>query len=64
MFTEIEEANQCHCRGHYNLCPTLHERTCVFVRDKSCEQLTQELIENGKRTIEIEEICTCGTVYS
>ena len=30
MFTEIEVANQWHCRAHYNLCPTLHKRTCAF----------------------------------
>ena len=37
MFTEIEVANQWHCRAHNNLCPTLHIRTCVlFVCDQAC----------------------------
>ena len=30
MFTEIEVANQWYCRTLYNLCTTLHKRTCVF----------------------------------
>ena len=55
MFTEIEVANQLHCRAHYNLCLPYTEEHVLFVCDKACEQLTQERIENGKRTI---EICT------
>ena len=37
-FTEIEVANQWHCRAHNNLCPTLHKRTShvLFVCDKAC----------------------------
>ena len=44
MFTEVEVhvTNQCHSRAHNNLCPTLYKRTCAFVCDQVCEQLTQE----------------------
>ena len=39
----------------------------LFVCDKACEQLTQECIENGKRTIEGGDlyifITKCGTVH-
>ena len=30
LFTEVEVANQWHCRAHNNLCPILHKRTCAF----------------------------------
>ena len=70
MFIEVEVANQWHCRVHNNPCPTLHKRTYIFtlfVCDKTCEQLIQEWIERGKRTIEggVLYICItkCGTVH-
>ena len=31
MFTEVELANQWHCRAQNNICPTLHKRTCAFL---------------------------------
>ena len=52
MFAKVEVANQRHCRAHNNLCLTLHKRTCAFVCEQACEQLTQEWIENSERTIE------------
>ena len=52
MFTEVAVVNQWHCRAHNNLCSTLHKRTCAFcLWANLCEQLTQEWIEKGKRTI-------------
>ena len=50
----FEVVNQWHSGVHNKLCPTLHKRTCVFVcdKDKACEQLTQEWIENGQRKLE------------
>ena len=42
MFTEVEVANQWHCRAHNNLCPTLHKKHVLFVCDQAYEQLTQE----------------------
>ena len=47
-FTEVEVVNQWYCRAHNNLCTKEH---ALFVCDQACEQLTQEWIENGKRTI-------------
>ena len=40
MYTEVEVANQWHCRTHNNLCPTLQKIICDFVCDQACEQLT------------------------
>ena len=31
MFTQVEVANQWHCRAHNNICPTLHKRTLSFL---------------------------------
>ena len=50
MFTQVEVANQWHCRAHNNLFFLLYSKQLVlFVCEQDCEQLTQELIENGKR---------------
>ena len=42
MFTEVEVANQWHCRAHCNLCPTLHKKHVLFDYDQAWEQLTQK----------------------
>ena len=67
MFTEVEVANQWYCRAHNNLCPTLpkNKKHVLFVCEQTCEQLTLEWIENGKRTIDLYIfISKCGTVHS
>ena len=51
-----QSTNQWHNRAHNKLCPTLHKRTLRFVCEQTCEQLTQERIEIGKRTIEVGEL--------
>ena len=48
MFTEVEVANQWHCIEHTIAFVLIVKEHLRFVCEQTCEQLTQELIENGK----------------